>query len=246
MQLIKNFNEKPYIADKLVVLLAEEHPLTAKIQKKELEEGGFKVYSVKTEDEILKIVQNEKIDILLIDYNFSKKKDFAFISKIKNISLNSKIKIMLTSVTSSKIKPSLLNKVDLFIVKPIPKTKMIQELKTLAFQDIRKHERINVKLKATLYIDNKIYKSKIIDISKSGLHLEDKEQKIGEPIGTVIKIALELPKYKFPILLNSILIRKTPDGHVLKILNISLESKNKISKFIEKNWKGEHLEIYYL
>jgi hypothetical protein len=37
MQIVKNFNKNPQATPKLMILLAEEHPLTAKIEKKGLE-----------------------------------------------------------------------------------------------------------------------------------------------------------------------------------------------------------------
>ena len=67
MQIVKNINEKSAPFEKLIVLLAEEHPLSAKIQQKGLEEGGFQVLLVKTWDEMTTHLKKEKIDILMLE-----------------------------------------------------------------------------------------------------------------------------------------------------------------------------------
>jgi len=246
MQVIRIFNEKTQPQDKLVVLVAEEHALTAKIQKKSLEESGFAVLLAKTPAELFNQVQNQKIDLLMADVAFSKTNIANSIARIKRVSLNSQVKIVLTSIASQKIKQSLGNKIDRCLVKPIAQDKLVRELKKLFFQPTRRFERIAVDLNADIIMEEKIFYARVVDISNTGLHLADNNLKIPKSLGSILKIEIELPKYKQPILLTAVVVRKTAEGYGLKIMNISLENKKKLAKFIEKNGFGTHLETYYL
>lgn len=248
MQIVKNINEKRLHLHKLVVLLAEEHQLTAKIQKKGLEDGGFLVYLAKTHAELLKQIKSQKIDLLMVDSHFCQNDMQKHAQKIRQNSLNPQIKIVLTSVASSfeNVKRKISDKVDLFMEKPILKEKMIRELKKICSRQARNTDRIILDLTATIYIQNKILSGKIIDISNSGVHLEDKDKKLKQMIDSALKIDIELPNYKHPVTLTGIVVRKTLEGYGLKILKISLKNKEKIRRFIEKNGYGKHLETYYL
>ena len=148
--------------------------------------------------------------------------------------------------SKSDVNQNISHYADLFITKPIPQEKLIHELKKLSSQNIRVTDRIFAELQSSIYIDNKVYKNKLIYISESGFFLGNENNKIKKILGSILKIELELPKYKNPILFNAIIVRKTKDGYGLKITDISNENKLKLAKFIEKVGLKKEISIYYL
>ena len=235
--------------EKLIILLAEEHPLTAKIEKKSLEESGFETILVHSMAEILVQVENTKIDILMIDMNFQwdSSPKHNSISKIKQISLSSEIKIILTSVVpiEKKVSKTLIKMIDLTMIKPMTKNKMVQEIKKLFSLEIRKNHRMMSELKATIVCENRIFRNKMIDISENGFHLDDKNDLLKLNIGSVLKIKLEVPNYQNPMVIMAIVVRKSEQGYGIKITDISLENRMIISKYIQKNCPIKRKEIFY-
>lgn len=248
MQIVRNINDKPAVSDKLVVLLAEDHPLTAKIEGKSLEDGGFRVQIAQNFEELIKHIEHHKVDVLMIDSLFDKKDIINSLYKIRNVSLNSSLKIIVTGILKSQksIRNPNQNKYDLFVLKPIQHSKLIDEIKQLFMMSARKSDRIPVELISRICFDNKSIEGKVIDIGKHGIHFQECTQKIKKHLGTTVKLEIDLPRYKKPVILTGILIRKTKEGFGIKSLNISKESKEKLDKFLAKNGRGIHLETYYL
>jgi response regulator RpfG family c-di-GMP phosphodiesterase len=246
MQIVKNINNKRETKSSLSVLLAEEHPLSAEIERKNLELAGFSVYITNTLNETLHFLTQNKVDLLIADKNFSRKNIQTYLNKIRDTSLNSNIKIILYSVKEQKIQKPNIEKPDLYLIKPIAKERLIQQIKTLFLLKIRNTNRILVNLETKIEIEKNNYQGEITDICINGFHFINKKSRIKKHIGTLLKAEINLPRFKKPIIVTGVLIRKTIEGYGVKILDISNENSKKLKKYIEQKGKGTYLETYYL
>ncbi len=241
--------ESRKLLDKVVVLIAEEHPLSAKIEKKSLEEGGFHVLLAKSWDDLFQCIIHKKIDILLLDIHFIKQKNkISPLELLKKSSLNSNLNIVLTTVETPNAdeRKSLLKIANKIIEKPIQKNELIEKLKFITDKECRISKRVLAELEATVIDGNKIYKNRLFDISETGFYLVEEDKKIKRILGSTIQLEIILPRHKHPVIFNASIIRKTDLGIGLKIINISTENKEKFIKYIQKLSKSKKVNLYYL
>ena len=166
----------------------------------------------------------------------------------KNKSRNSKVRFLVTSVqTHEDIKENAYaNHCDFFLVKPLPKAILIQEIKKLAKQEYRRSERVICNIPFIVINEQNVYESTAIDISADGSHLLDKEKKINPYVGLELAIEFILPKTSDIIKSKGLVVRITEEGFGLKFQNISENDKNKIKNYILTNSVSMRSVHYYL
>ena len=233
---------------KLNILIADDHAVTADLEVDILQKSGFIAQKVSTIDEMKYILGREKIDIVLMDYNFKRGQGIQEIKRAKSKSRNSKVKFLVTSVQGyDDIKEkSYANQCDLFLVKPIQRSFLIQEIKKLAKQNYRRTERVECNIAFIIINGQNIFETAAIDISSDGAHLLDKESKINPYIGLEISVEFILPKSPDVIKTKGQVVRITDQGFGLRFLNISENDKNKIKNYILTNSVDVHSAHYYL
>ncbi len=249
MQIVKNINGKSEAEEKIQVILAEEHPFTAKLAKKALAEGGIEVHIASSERNLLELVKKIKIDIVMVDIKFNKQKNLEFLHHIRPESINKEIKIILTSATPVKrqLSPLIKAQIDLYLIKPVPQIKMIEKIKKLMKKKIRGSPRVKLNFPIVVFSDERKIHTKVRDISISGLHIEDKNNRLAIEIGQVLTVHMSLPLYKKPLVLKGRIVRLTDEGAGLKLLNMSALQKNKIAKTVEEyTEQQEQGDLHYL
>ncbi len=162
--------------------------------------------------------------------------------------LNKKVRFVISSVQNTQEIKDISNSHhgDLFLVKPLPRHSMIQELKKLAKQDFRKSIRTKCHIPFTIIFNNNIFQTFAIDISTEGSHLLDKENKLNAYVGMELNFEFMLPKTPELIKAKGIIVRITEEGFGLKFNNISKSDKNKIEDYISKNSLEVKSIHYYL
>ena len=214
---------------KLKILIADES-LKGHNLSDSLNQFGFITRTVSSVDEIGYILNLEKFDIVIVDYNFKNNRAVQEIKKMKFKSRNTKVKFLVTSVQNEKnIKEnSFLNQCDHFLVKPIPLPDMIQELKKLAKQEYRKSERMRCHIAFSVTKDQNNFNTTATDISPDGVHLLDNNKKINFEVGSEIHLEFKLPKTQEIIKCQGIVVRISQVGFGIKFHSISDKDKNLI------------------
>jgi DNA-binding response OmpR family regulator len=233
---------------RLNILVADDHTMTADLEADTLRKSGFLVHKVSTIDEMKHTLGREKIDIVLMDYSFKKGQGIQEIKKAKSKSKNSKVKFLVTSVQSyDDIKEnSYENQCDLFLIKPIQRSILIQEIKKLAKQDYRRTERLKCDIPFIVINGQNVYETVAIDISSEGTHLLDKESKINPYVGLELSLEFILPKTSEIIKVKGLIVRITEQGFGIKFHNISENDKNKIKNYILTSSVNVRSVHYYL
>ncbi|KAB8038013.1 response regulator [Silvanigrella paludirubra] len=250
MPVVKNLNNlnQENKATKIHLLLLEEHSFVASLEASSLTKAGFQVTLANSLDEMNKSLIHEKIDIVIMDYFFQRGKAVKEIKNAKLKSLNKNVRFVISSVQNTQEVKDISNTYhgDLFLVKPIARQSMIQELKKLAKQDFRKSVRTKCNIPFTIFFKNNIFQTFAIDISSEGSHLLDKENKLNAYVGMELNIEFMLPKTPELIKAKGIIVRITEEGFGLKFNNISKSDKHKIEDYISKNSLEVKSIHYYL
>ena len=241
---IKSKNPNP----KLTVLLGDEHSLSASMEGLVLTQAGFSVKHAKSIEEIIKMISDEKIDIVILDYLFQKGQALKKIVQAKKISLNPKIRFVVTSVVNSEeYKDDIFqNNADLFLLKPSPKRKLIEELKKLSKVEFRKSLRVKCNIPFKVKKEDKYFETYVIDISADGLHVIDQENKIDPIIGMELEFEFLLPKSEDLLKAKGSVVRFTDEGFGIKFTEITKITKEKINKYVLNNSIEMKSSHYYL
>ncbi len=233
---------------KLKLLLGEEHTLTSSIESLGLKHAGFDVKQASSINEILAILEQEKIDIVMMDLLFQKGLGIKNIILAKKISLNPKVRFVISSVINSEDnKAELLNcNADLFLTKPMPRNKMIEELKKVTKTEFRKSERTKCLIPFKIKKENNHYETYISDISADGLHVLDQNNHINPFLGMELEFEFILPKSDEILKAKGNVVRFTDEGFGVKFSNYSANTRAKIQQFVLTNSTEMKASHYYL
>ena len=84
--------------NKLNLLLLEDHPLVANLEVRSLIQAGFQVKLAKTTEEMINTLNQEKVDVVIMDFLFQKGIGIKEIKNAKLKSLNPKTRFIISSV----------------------------------------------------------------------------------------------------------------------------------------------------
>ena len=203
MTVVKKNNHQTSInpIKKLNVLLIEEHSMVAKLEKSYLSKGGFEVKVATTLQEMFDALSLFNIQVVILDYHAFKEQGIHEISNAKKLSFNKNVKFIVTSVVKFEElnNKSFQENCDNFILKPITKGRMIEEVKKISNMSYRKSLRIKSKLNILVRFNDRYLKTYSIDISEDGVHLADKKNIITPHIGYDLDLEIILPNSSKPI-----------------------------------------------
>ncbi len=233
---------------KLKLLLGEEHTLTSSIESLGLKNAGFEVKQASSINEILTIIEQEKFDIVMIDLLFQKGLGVKNIIHAKKISLNPKIRFVVCSVINSQdYKEEILNcNADLFLTKPMPRFKMIEELKKVTKTEFRKSQRTKCLIPFKIKKENNYYETYISDISADGLHVLDQNNNINPFLGMELEFEFILPKSEEILKAKGSVVRFTDEGFGVKFSTYTQNTRAKIEEFVLTNSLEMKSSHYYL
>ena len=221
---------------KIFILLVSEQ--SKKIHSKEIAliHSGFIVKTSNTIDTMERILNEQKIDIVIMDYGFKKNRGLKAIKQAKNKSYNSKVKFIVTSTQNQTMikENAYQNQCDLFLLEPMLLPSLIHEIRKLAKQEYRKSERIKCHIDFTVTNGQEVYKTVATNISLGGAYLLNKDNKINPQIGTEISLEFKLPNTSKIIKCLGIIAHHTDNGFGLKFKNISKQDKIEFNLFFKK------------
>lgn len=244
MKIVRSKNPNP----KLKLLLSEEHTLTSNIECFALNKSGFDVKQACSVEEMLNILEQEKIDIVMFDYLFQKGLGVKKIIQAKKISLNPKVRFVVSSVLNCEEYRQEIhnNNGDLFLLKPIHKNKMIEELKKVTKIDFRKSPRTKCNIPIKIKNSGHYFHAFLLDISADGIHVIDKDNLINPILGMELEFEFSLPQSDEKLTAKGSVVRFTEEGFGVKFKFFDKNTKLKIAQFVENNSNEMQSSHYYL
>ena len=114
------------MSEKATILVAEDNDFVRVLIVKYLEEVGYKTLEATDGDEALKVVQQEKVDLAIVDVRMEPVDGFNFIRAIRGLDL--KIPVILVTGDNS---PDILEKagewrVGAVLIKPVQKDRLVK------------------------------------------------------------------------------------------------------------------------
>ncbi len=215
---------------KLNVLIVDDQSMVANSLANTLLHLGFNAKVTDKIDEMKKILNLEKVDVVLMEYAYRNGQGIEEIKNAKIKSKNSKVKFVVTSVSGEHtVKDNAItHQCDLFLVKPISSQELAAEIKKVAKQEYRKAERVKC------HIAFKVIHAEIesdtfaTDISTDGAHLLDENHNISPKIGEEIVVKFTIPKALEDINITATVVRLSNNGFGIQFKSITQQEKNKI------------------
>ncbi|WP_158997775.1 response regulator [Pigmentibacter ruber] len=226
------FEENRY--GKLNVLLVDDQSMVANSLATALLHNGFNVKVTDKIDEMKKIVNLEKVDVVIMEYAYKNGQGIEEIKNTKLKSKNAKIKFIVTSNDSRhEIKDNALNhQCDLFILKPFSIQDLSAEIKKIAKLEYRKSERVKCYIPFNVLKSANNYDTFATDISVDGTHLLDNDKIISPKIGEEIELKFTIPKILEEVKCKALVVRLSNNGFGLQFKDLDQITKNKIKLHI--------------
>lgn len=227
-----SFEDNTY--GKINVLIVDDQSMVANSLARSLLQSGFNAKVTNKIDELKKILNLEKVDVVLMEYEFRNGQGIEEIKNAKIKSKNSKVKFIVTSPTSEHEKKdhAITNDCDLFITKPISIQDLSTEIKKIAKQEYRKAERVKCHIPFTVSILTKKFETFASDISTDGVHILDTDHVISTKIGDEVGLKFTIPKVLEEVNCIGIIVRLSNNGFGLRFKDITLQQQNRIKQYI--------------
>ncbi|WP_338635322.1 response regulator [Spirobacillus cienkowskii] len=244
----RNVSSMKSTEKKITVLILEDHSINLKLENIALLKAGFNVKTADNLERMKTILTHEKIDVVIMDYFFQKLKGIQEIKHLKQNNHNPNLRIIVWSIEHQNeiMDQAYFLGCDLYLVKPLPRPKLIQEIKKVAKVNYRKAERSPCKIGFILKNEDKIYKTIAIDISATGCHLLDLNKEINVSLEQVIICEFILPNTASLITCKGKVVRITEEGFGIKFLTLNEPDQQKITHFVNSNSLSIKSEHYYL
>lgn len=249
MAAAEKLDEKISPATQASVLVVDDHPVTADLERAYLASVGFKVFVASSAAQVMKIVRNEQIDLMIIDLQFEKGAGATVLKSAKRSSANADIKVIATSVVGTPATKRAAEEAgsDSFLLKPAPRPKVLKELKALTSLKSRDTERVKKKLLLTYHIKGKLCSAATLDISADGVHLTPSgKSKFMPDVGTEIVLTLPLAENSKALTIDGTVVRHTAEGFGVRFAELGKVAQRQLDKFILTHSLEQKTSKYYL
>jgi CheY-like chemotaxis protein len=230
-----------------LILLVEEHKITADIERDYFLGAGFRILVAHTVDEMRTLVAENSVDLLMIDVGFGRDKGLLLLEQARRSGKNPGMKVLVSSVVGSPEIRSAAMKAgaDGFLAKPAPRPKILKEIKGLVSQKSRDSERIRKNFEVEVAVKNGApLRLQSLDLSEDGIHL----QAVSDfpAVGSSVSLTLHLPECADPVVLDGVVVRHTAEGLGVKFVAVSRSAKRHIDKFLLAHTMEGRATAYYL
>ena len=231
------------------ILLVDDHHVTADIEHAYFASVGFRVFLASSAADVQGIVRKHKIDLIMVDVDFGRKKGLAVVQAAKRASCNLKIKALVTSMSGApEIRTkALAGGADGFFTKPAPRPKVLKEIKKMTEQKSRGTERVKQTLSVKCTSEGKTAVATTLDLSGDGVHLSYSSKSAPKPaLGASISIAILLEKTDKAIVLEGTVVRHTLDGFGVRFAEMGKMQQRQLDKYLLKFSMEHRASQYYL
>ncbi|SMF14324.1 PilZ domain-containing protein [Pseudobacteriovorax antillogorgiicola] len=233
----------------LKILSIDEKRITSDLDKAGYRKIGAQIIHVSSYAEAERILSEQEINILVINYDY---KEVDSVATCEHIKRSRNIPVVFTSVQN--VPKKILKKElgpDLFIEQPIPRQYFIEKLRNLLDEQIRDTDRVTHGGSVAFNFEGEDVNCPIQDISKSGILLST-EQNL--PSGTVLDMSFSIPGYKKPIRVEGEVVRKIEAdrkreraaGLGVRFKGFKGDSQKRLEKYILKSQNDDPKLVYYL
>lgn len=234
---------------KSVVLVVDDHPVTADMERAYLGSVGFQVLVATDKQEALRMVRENEVDLVIVDMSFGKNQGLSVIQDARRSSKNKEIKFIATSVVGTPANRKSAEKAGAegFIAKPAPRPKVLKEIKKLVAMKARDTERVKQNLAVELVIGKQKDTASTLDISSEGVHLAfSKKNKKVPAVGTSIELFIPLSKDSKPIEISGEVVRHTAEGFGVRFVEMNKLAQRQLDKFLLTYSMEQRASKYYL
>lgn len=238
------------LAQKTRILLVDEHPITAEIERTYLISVGFEVALASDIEDALAKIKSASFDLVMIDVNFRGDKGVETLKALKKQSQNSALKSIVSGLA---FPPPLKKKVreagaDEIFIKPVPRQQVLKDIKRLTEGIVRGTERIAHSLRLVLRWGQDIQSCHTLDVSSEGLHLttEQKAGGIKPKIGTQVEMDIQLTDKEALSRVLGEVVRHTSDGFGVRFQKLKKADQKKLDKYILKHSLEHAASHFYL
>lgn len=239
--------------DSIKMLLLDDRMVTTDLDRAGYRAMGVIVRSAISFQEAQEIVAKEKVDILVINYDYQKISAPLVCKHFKAQAETKELPVVITSVqtTAEARKTSLGAGADLFVEQPVPRQYFIEKLKKLLEQKTREQERVEFRGDAVVVASNGTeIKAPIGDVSSTGILISTE---LSLATDTKVEISFSLPGYKKPIQANGIVARSIPksegnrfSGIGIRFVDFLGDSQKRLERYVSKTADEEARMKYYL
>ena len=229
------------------VLIAEDQPLSADMERAFFTGMGFGVDVVSTPREAEAAAKKKSYDLFMVDINFCKKKGINTIQMVKQSSRNQNLKIVARSVLAHPTlkKQTLHAGAHAFVVMPAPRPALIHEVKKLLDDASRVAERVNQRLEVRLQLGAAHLLGSTLDLSADGAHISLTNGRHSLlPCGTKTEIILKWSGKELHI--EGEIVRHTPEGLGVRFQNIARADKKILDQYLSSVSVEQRASTYYL
>ena len=237
--------------ENVVMLSIDEKRITSELDRAGYKKMGVTIKAATSYAQANEIVENEKIDIIVINLDHE---SIQPIQICKHFKSTSEIPVVLTSVQSfpKKVK-SMSQGADLLVEQPIPRQFFIEKIRNLLEQKVRDTSRVSIVGDVTFELEGASKTCGIKDLSRSGILLSTDMQ---IKSGTLIPMSFNLPGYKKPIKVEGEVVRsiseKAANGSEIQVGvgvrfgEFSGDSQKRLEKYMTKSQTDDPKMVYYL
>ncbi len=237
------------------LLSIDDRTMTTDLDRAGYKNMGVIVKLAKNFHEAEEALNSETIDLIVINYDYSKIDGLAICRHLKKQDTHKDIPIVITSVQTSAAtrEAGLEAGADLFVEQPIPRQYFIEKLKRLLAQRTRSNDRVAHHGMATLHYEGEACQCPIGDLSASGVlvstNLELRQ-------GLEVEVKFNLPGYKKPVHVRGEVVRilKTREingeenggGIGIRFKEFFGDSEKRLDRYVAKSTDEQHGMLYYL
>jgi len=133
-QSLEYWSTIPNILLKLKVLLAEDNPINQKVAKRMLEKMGYEIMVVDNGFDVLKALEKNKFDLILMDVQMPKMDGFVATKKIRELEKKTRKHIPVIALTAHAMKGDrekcIKAGMDGYVSKPIKFNELLEQIET--------------------------------------------------------------------------------------------------------------------
>ncbi len=235
----------------IIMLSIDDKALTSDLDRAGYRSMGIVVKNAASFPDATKILGAQKIDVIVINLDYSKIDGLAI---VKHLSNSNSIPIITTSVQSSAAlgRKAIESGSALFIEQPIPRQHFIEKIKQCLNQAIRDSDRLAIHGTAEFKWKNRSHECQIGDLSSTGVLVYSD---LDIDAGSEIEIMLHLPEMAKPIEVHGIFVRAldpNPDRDIekrgigIRFGKFNSDGKKQLAEFLRKTARTDTQMSYYL
>lgn len=246
--LVTGLGKKPEVQP--ILLLVDDHPLTAGIERNYFVGVGFQVILCSSPSEVEQTVRQTPVDLMIVDVNFAKNRGLEMVKFAKSHACSPSLKILVTSVIGSpEVRKSVLKSgADELLLKPAPREKILRSIKRLTSLKSRDGERVKQNFSCVLWIKNQEFQANTLDLSADGVHIGTlaNHPNSRPEIQSEIEISIQSEPKEKPIVLAGTVVRHTDVGFGVRFSEMNKPTKRALDKLLLKFSMNQKMSHFYL